>query len=154
MSLKGSQTRNTSGCCQNVFVSVWVCAREYIYSKLHPEHNRAQRWNTKYVITHRKFPIFKIVFINTVLFLNEPHFIIFLFEGSGNISCQRTFSDWSLTPIITQWVKGVLAWQVGKDVEVCTRSFFECEVAQLSVTVLWILYIICNTKWLLSPLKS
>lgn len=34
MSLKGGQTGNTSRCCQYVFMCLWKCACEYIYSKL------------------------------------------------------------------------------------------------------------------------
>lgn len=31
MSLKGRQTGNTSGCCQNVFMRLSMCVHEYIY---------------------------------------------------------------------------------------------------------------------------
>lgn len=90
MSLKGSQTGNTSGCCQDVFVRLRMCACEYIYSKLNPEHNHAEMTNKEHknwskYMTHAVH-VFIIFFPPTYKFKNRVpvwiHFTIFLLWGS------------------------------------------------------------------------
>lgn len=64
MSLKGSKTGNTCGCCWDVFVRLGLCKWKNIYRKLHTEHIRAQRWKAadrrSYVWQHFYHPNFLI----------------------------------------------------------------------------------------------
>lgn len=96
MSLKGSQTGNTRGCCQDVFVQLNICACEHIYSKLHPEQHFRHLTFLRQCSIHSSF-----LFPNSGLgfdFISQYSSC----EGSRTESCQHYLDDWSLTFMTAQ----------------------------------------------------